>query len=229
MRHKTTLIILSRNEVNGLTSLIRRIPVDQVDECFTVDFSSTDGTVELLKKHGIQVHHQHKPGRSEAFRIGAKHATGDILIFFSPDGNENPTDIPRLIKEIRQGADIAIASRFLPFSRNEEDDEVFKWRKWANQAFTWLANTFFRTTGAYVTDSINGYRAIKKTAFNRLNLDADGFAIEYQMTIRAMKQRLIIREIPTREGNRIGGQSGSLAIPTGIVFVGYFLRELARK
>ncbi|MBI5018977.1 glycosyltransferase family 2 protein [Candidatus Gottesmanbacteria bacterium] len=227
--HRTSLIILSRNEINGLRSLIKHIPVRAMDECFAVDYHSTDGTVELLRTHGIQVYHQKKPGRSEAFRIGAAKASGDILIFFSPDGNENPKDIPRLITEIKNGADIAIASRFMPASRNEEDDQLFKWRKWANLAFTMLANLCFRTSGPYITDTINGYRAITKQAFQTLNLDAEGFAIEFQMTIRALKHRMIIKEIPTIEGNRIGGASGSLAIPTGFSFIGYLLRELVNK
>lgn len=226
---KTSLIILSRNEIEGIQFLISRIPRTRVSECFAIDYHSTDGTVNLLQKYNIPVITQHKPGRAEAFRLGAQKAQGDILIFFSPDGNEDPKDIPELIKKILHGADIVIASRFLPGSRNEEDDTVFKWRKWANQGFTWLANCFFRSKGVYVTDSINGYRAITKKAFNTLNLDAEGYAIEYQMTIRAMKQRLIIKEIPTIEGNRIGGQSGSNALPTGVAFIGYFLWELVRK
>lgn len=226
---RTTLIILTRNEIAGLKAIASTIPFEAVDEFFAVDYQSTDGSVEYLKHRHIPIVSQHKPGRSEAYRIGAARAKGDLLIFFSPDGNENPTDIPHLIREIQHGADIAIASRFLPSSRNEEDDNIFKWRKWANLGFTWLANCFFRKTGIYVTDSINGYRTITKKAFNRLNLDAEGFAIEYQMTIRAMKQRMIIKEIPTIEGNRIGGQSGSLAIPTGISFLWYFLREYIRK
>jgi len=228
-RIRTSLIILTRNEIAGLKAIASTIPFEAVDEFFAIDYQSTDGSPEYLKQHHIPTITQHKPGRSEAYRIGADHASGDILIFFSPDGNENPTDIPHLIREIQKGADIAIASRFLPFSRNEEDDDVFKWRKWANQGFTWLANCFFRKTGTYVTDSINGYRAITKKAFYSLDLDAEGFAIEYQMTIRAMKQHMVIKEIPTIEGNRIGGTSGSLAIPTGFAFIGYFLRELIRK
>lgn len=228
MKNKTatSLIILTRNEITGLTALINQIPVHAVDECFAVDYQSTDGTVEYFEKHHIPVVHQNKPGRSEAFRVAARQAQGDILVFFSPDGNENPNDIPKLIAAIKNGADMAIASRFMTDSRNEEDDQFFKPRKWANQGFTWLANFCFRKKGVYSTDSINGYRTITKKAFQSLHLNAEGFAIEYQMTMRAMKKRLTIAEIPTIEGNRVGGQSGSAAIPTGLAFIRYFLKEL---
>lgn len=226
MKHTTSLIILTRNEIAGIKAIASTIPRKRVDEYFAVDYKSTDGTVSYLRAHHIPVISQKHAGRSEAFRIGAAHAKGHILIFFSPDGNENPADIPRLIQEINRGADIAIASRFMGGSRNEEDDQYFKWRKWANQLFSWLANAFFRKKGPYITDTINGYRAIKKNLFENLALDAEGFAIEYQMTMRAMKVGLIIKEIPTIEGNRIGGKSGSDAIPTGLQFILYFVREL---
>ncbi|MFZ5845263.1 MAG: glycosyltransferase family 2 protein [Patescibacteria group bacterium] len=223
---KTTLVILTRNEITGVRHLLERIPLGEVDEYFAIDYHSTDGTVEFFETHGIPVIRQRRPGRAEAFRLAAKKASGQILVFFSPDGNEDPRGIPRLISMIKKGADLAIASRFMKGSRNEEDHRILKWRAWANQVFTWLANIFFRHSGPYITDTINGYRAITKTAFRKLDLDAQGFAIEYQMTIRALRLGYRIIEISTIEGQRLGGQSTAKAIPTGIQFLGYLLREL---
>ena len=165
---QTTLIILTRNEITGLTSLLEKIPFRKVDEYFLVDYNSTDGTVEFARKHGIPVVKQTKPGRAEAFRIGHRNAHGKYLIFFSPDGNENPNDIPKLISSLSSGADMAIASRFLPTSHNEEDEQIFKWRAWANIGLTVLANICFNRS-QFVSDSINGYRAITKKAFERLH------------------------------------------------------------
>ncbi len=127
---------------------------------------------------------------------------------------------------LTKGYDIAIASRFLPDSRNEEDDLLFPWRAWANKAFTFIANSIWNIKGNYITDTINGYRAIKKEAFNKLNIDAPGFVIEYQMSIRAMKSGLKVVEIPTIEGQRIGGESTAKSIPTGFIFIKHLLREI---
>lgn len=220
---ETTLVILTRNEINGLKSLIKKIPFNAVDEYFAVDFKSTDGTVEYFEKLNIPVVKQQKSGRGEAFRIAAKQAKGKYLIFFSPDGNENPADIIKLVKIIKDGKDLVIASRFMKKSRNEEDDQFLKFRKWANQAFTLAIRLVW---GGKVTDSINGYRAIKKDLFNKLALDASGFAIEFQMTIRALKLNAKIAEIPTVEGNRIGGQSTAIAIPTGLKVLKLYFHEI---
>lgn len=220
---KSSLVILTRNEIAGMTALIDKIPFNKVDEVFVVDYMSTDGTKELVKKHGIKLIEQKLSGRGEAFALAAEQARGEYLVFFSPDGNEDPNDIPKLLKLLDRGYDLAIASRFLPESRNEEDDHVIKFRAWANQGFTLLANLLF---GGNLTDSINGYRAITKSAFKRLKLDGIGYVIEYQMSMRALKLKLKIAEIPTREGNRIGGESGSKALPTGFLFIRYLWREI---
>ncbi len=223
---QTTLIILTRNEIEGLKNVLSKIPLKSVDEYFAVDYNSTDGTLEYFQKHKIPVLKQKIPGRAEAFKLAVKHAKGKYLIFFSPDGNENPLDIPKLIKKLNEGADLVIASRFMKGSRNEEDDNFLKPRKWANMGFTFLANLFFKKKGPYITDSINGYRGITKKLFQELHLDATGFVIEYQMTMRTLKEQAKIVEIPTIEGDRIGGKSGSSAIPTGLLFIKFFIKEL---
>jgi glycosyltransferase involved in cell wall biosynthesis len=223
---KSSLIILTLNEIEGVRSLYGRIPFDAVDECFVVDGGSIDGTTEFFMERGIRVVPQAIKGRGEALRIAVKEAEGDHLVFFSPDGNEDPDDIPRLLKLLIKGYDLAIASRFMPNSQNEEDDLRLPWRAWANRTFTYIANIIWNTNRNYITDTINGYRAIKKEAFNKLNINAPGFVIEYQMSIRAMKLGLKVVEIPTIEGQRIGGESTAESIPTGLLFLRFLLKEI---
>ncbi len=192
-----------------------------------VDGGSTDGTVELCRAHDIRVVGQVRPGRGEAFRVGASVTGGEAIVFFSPDGNEDPSDIPRLFALIDDGADIAIASRFLPGARNEEDDRAWPFRKWVNQAFTVAANLIWNR-GPRVTDTINGFRAIRRDVFHDLSLQSIGYTIEFEMTIRAMKARRAIRELPTVEGHRIGGETKAPSLRTGVVFARFFLAELFR-
>jgi glycosyltransferase involved in cell wall biosynthesis len=220
-----TLVILTFNEIEGIKSLYDRIPFKEVGEYFVVDGGSTDGTIEFFNEKNIPVVIQDKPGRAEAFRVGINKANGENIIFFSPDGNEDPNDIPRLLNLLEKGYDMAIASRFLPGSRNEEDEAAVPVRAWVNRTFTFLANSFWNKR-QYITDTINGYRAVKKSVFLKMNIDASGFVVEYQMSIRAMKLGLKVAEIPTYEGNRIGGKSKAKSLPTGVAFVRFLAREI---
>lgn len=221
-----TLVMLTYNEIDGLKQLYGKIPFDCADEVVAVDGGSTDGTREFLEKKKIKILDQQIKGRGEAFRVALRNTKGDILLYYSPDGNEDPADIPMLFAKVEDGCDLAIASRFMKGSRNEEDHLLFKWRAWVNRTFTWVANTLWNK-GPYVTDTINGFRALRRSVLTRLNTVEQRFPIEYQISIRSMKLGLNIGEIPTIEGQRIGGKSKAHSFPVGWDHVKVFLGELA--
>ena len=152
-----------------------------------------------------------------------------FLVFFSPDGNENLEDIPKFKKYLREGYDLVIASRMMKGARNEEDDQLFRWRKWANNAFNLMANLFFRRSGHFITDTINGFRGMRRQLLSDLKVDAVGYTIEYQMTIRSFKRGFRVTEFPTYEGARIGGETKAPSIPTGIQFLKCLWREFRSK
>lgn len=220
------LLLLTWNEIDGITKLWPKIPIRLFDEVLAIDPGSTDGTIEFYKKHDIPFHIQKKRGRAEAFRIAFKRIKTDYILIYSPDGNENYEDISAFINEAKRGYDMVIGSRFMKGGANEEDDAMLPFRKWANIAFTYIANTFFNKSGSYITDTINGYRIISKKMFQDLKPDTEGYAIEYQLSIRAMKKKYRIKEIPTKEYQRIGDKSKASSIPTGIRFLQLLFHEI---
>ena len=225
-----TIVLLTLNEVDGVRWLLKQGSdlSEMANEVLAVDGGSTDGTREALAAAGIRVVDQARWGRGEAFRAGVAASVGDHLVFFSPDGNEDPGDIPGLFRVLAEGADIVIASRFLLGARNEEDDAFLPLRKWTNQAFTAMANALWNR-GSYVSDTINGFRGITRTAFERLGLESMGYTIEYEMTVRAMQQGMQIVEIPTVEGDRVGGETKAPSFRTGIRFLRFLIREFFKE
>ncbi|MFC1705405.1 glycosyltransferase family 2 protein [Planctomycetota bacterium] len=224
---RLSLTILTYNEITGLRALYDRIPVDAVDEVVAIDGGSTDGTVEFLRSRGVDVYGQDAPGRGEAFRIAFRRTSGDALLFFSPDGNENPGDIPKFRPLLEAGNDMVIATRMVVGAHNEEDVQLFRWRKWANNAFTLMANVSWNRQ-KFLSDAINGFRAITRDAWQRMVLDGHGYTIEYQSSIRAFKCRMRIAEFPTHESSRLDDRQGSPSINTGVAFLRLYLSELFR-
>jgi glycosyltransferase involved in cell wall biosynthesis len=223
-----TLVILTLNELDGIRALLPGLAqANYANEVLAVDGGSTDGTREFLQEYHIPLYDQPKRGRGEAFRVGMSHSRGDYVVFFSPDGNEDPQDIPKLFAQLEAGADMAIASRFLPESQNEEDEDPLPLRKWVNQVFTLLANLLWNR-GAWVTDTINGFRGIRRSAFEQLAPTSVGYTIEYELTIGAMRAGLTITEIPTIESQRIGGETKGASWPTGVKFLRFFGGEVQK-
>jgi glycosyltransferase involved in cell wall biosynthesis len=227
---KIALCLLVRNEYACLKIMLPRIQSElekaKFDKIVAIDGGSTDGTQQILADYNIPVIAQSKRGRGQAFHEAFANVDVDAYVFYSPDGKEDEKDFSKFKPILEKGADIVIASRMCRGAVNEEDIHLFKWRKWANNAFNILANIFFRRSGPFITDSINGYRAITKNAVQKLKLSAQDYTIEYQMTIRAFKHRLNIVEFPTIEGQRVAGDTGAPSFQTGIKFIKRFLSEL---
>ena len=225
---KIALCLLTRNERECLEKIFPLIPAPGkgFDEIYAIDGGSTDGTVEFFQQRGVVCISQKNRGRGDAMMTAFAEIRADAYIFFSPDGNEDPKDLGVFRTHLEKGADLVIASRMMEGARNEEDDDIFRWRKWANVVFNIMANLLFRKSGPWVYDTINGYRAVTKKAADAMALTAHDYTIEYQMTIRAFKCALNIKEFPTFEGGRVAGQTGAPSIPTGLKFIGRLLSEI---
>jgi len=219
---KTSLLIFTRNEVEGLRAIFPKIPLNVVDEVLAVDGHSTDGTVQYLKDKGIKVITQEKIGRGNAMIEGVRQTSGEVVIFLSSDGNEDPADIPKLIEELKDH-DVVIASRFVKGGHCDDSDDPLFIRKTGNKFFTFLVNLIWK---ANVTDSTNGLRGIKRSAWNRLRIDSPYHEAEFQMTIRAAKLRMKIGEIPTVERPRIGGRRFASTTRMAWTFTKFLLQEI---
>lgn len=225
------LILLVLNEIDGLRAIVPRLPRERFNRVFAVDGGSTDGSLEYLAEQEIEVVGQSRRGRGEAFRLGVEQSDADAFVFFSPDGNEDPIDLPRLADHLEQGADLVIASRMMEGAVNEEDDQLIKPRRWVNNAFNLALNAAFnpRPWGRFITDSINGYRGFRRSALPFIEPFPLDYTIEYRMTARALQAGLNIVEIPTHEGHRIGGVTKVPSLQAGLKFIRAYGEEVLRK
>ncbi len=197
---KTTLFVPTLNEIDGMKAIMPHVKKQWVDEILVLDGGSTDGTVEYAKQQGYRVVMQKSKGITNAYREALKIAKGDYIIAFSPDGNSLPEVIPQLVRKIKEGYDMVIASRYKGSAKSDDDDPV---TAFGNFMFTKLINIAF---GGNYTDSLVMLRAFKKDIVKELNIDVPRAGMEPILSIRCAKQKLKVAEIPASEPKRIGGK-----------------------
>ena len=229
---KTTLMVLTLNEIEGMKAVMPRVKREWCDQILVVDGGSTDGTVEWAREQGYEVYLQKQRGFRHAYVEALSMVIGDAILTFSPDGNSVPELIPPLISKLSEGYDMVVASRYLPPAKSYDDDLITGFGNWF---FTKTVNVLH---GGKYTDAMVIYRAYRKQIIYDLELDKDeGFAVaeklfhtkvswEPLLSVRAAKRKLRIAEIPGDEPPRIGGERKLKILQWGGAYYFMFIREL---
>ena len=204
-----TIFVLTLDEIDGVSAIMPKVKKEWADQIVLVDGGSTDGTIEKAKELGFDVIHQKNKGEGNACRVGTDATESDFVMFFSPDGNDVPTDIPKLIQKTKEGFDVVHISRF---GKESISEDAIWLERFGNNMFTFLVNSFF---GGTYTDALNGFRIIKRKLWDELKTDAQFLNIEQQTCIRLAKRKIPIYEIEGMEPKRIGGERKMRPLTTG--------------
>ena len=216
------VFVLTLDEIEAVNVIMPQIKKEWADRIIFVDGGSVAGTVENAKELGFEVIHQKNKGEGNACRVGTESTESDYVLFFSPDGNDVPEDIPRLIKKTKEGYDVVHISRFGKESVSEDANWL---DRFGNNMFTFLVNTFF---GGNYTDALNGFRIIKRSIWNSLKTDAQYLNIEQQTCIRLAKLKIPIYQIEGREPKRIGGERKMRPLTTGAQLSYQIIKEFVK-
>lgn len=212
-----TSVIPALNEARNIGWVLGRLP-GCVDEVVVVDGRSTDGTVAaaLRARPDAKIVHERTPGKGAALRAGFARASGDVIVMLDADGSMDPAEIARYVAKLEDGYDLVKGSRFLPSGGTTDISRV---RNLGNLALLVLANRLCRSA---FTELCYGFMAFRRTALSELALTADGFEIETQIVVRAVRCGLRVAEVPSFEAERRSGTSNLRTVRDG----GRVLREL---
>jgi len=211
MRAPTVSVVVpALNEEGSIGWVLDNMP-EWASQVVLVDGLSTDRTeaVARLARPDIVVVHQHQRGKGAALRAGFAAATGDIVVMMDADGSTDPAEMHRFVEALQRGADFVKGSRHLEAGGSAD---ITRLRATGNLTFVKLANMLY---GARFTDLCYGYCAFWRRHLDALMLTADGFEIETQLVLNAVKAGLQIREVPSFERERRAGTSNLNAFRDG--------------
>ena len=196
-----SLIIPAYNEEKAIAKVVEEA-VDYVDEIIIIDDGSKDRTFETAKelcyhfKNIKLIKNKVNLGKVQSLRNGVKESSGDIIVFTDADFTYPAKHITEIVREIKNGADLAIGNRFAGVVKN-----IPFLNRIGNRIFSLLITYI---TSVPIEDGQTGLRAFLKKNFEKLDVPAKGLEYETKMTVKAAKLGYTIVEVPIEYRTRIG-------------------------
>lgn len=199
---KLSIIIPTLNEEEGIAKVICSIPenVMKQSETIVVDFS-TDYTPIIAKRLRARVLRGKAKGKGRQMREAVKESRGEILIFLDGDGTDPPEYIPKLVKKLEDGADLVFGCRSMKNFKTDDKAlrNLFK-------VYGFFMTSLFHLIDLKIDgDPLAGFRAIRRKDWDRLDLKSNGFEIETEMNIKAVKKGFVIKGVAIPHLKRCGG------------------------
>lgn len=227
MKHPPVTVILpTYNEAENIIPLIRAIQkyTPEGTDILVVDDNSPDGTAgrvrQFIKSHKVQTHvnllvRTANRGLTNSLKAGITESKSDIVVWMDCDFSHPPEVMPRLLQAIKNGADIATATRFRDMAKqNRENATQTKLTSGLNTALS----LFF---GANITDYTTGFLAVRQTVLDQIPLRGNYGEYCIDLLVRAKGLGYRIEEIPYASPQRIHGESKTAPDLTTFIRHGY--------
>lgn len=199
-----SIVIPAYNEGQRITTSLDKILAyigeqHWIAEVIVVNDGSRDETADIIRGYAKchppvrLIENPGNRGKGYAVRNGMMHATGDVLLFSDADLSSPIHEAPKLFEAIRNGADVAIGSRWLKAELQTER------QPWYRQIFGRMFNLALRIVlGLKYKDTQCGFKAFNRRAaqevFGRQRIERWGF--DPELLFLADKFGMKVVEVP---------------------------------
>jgi len=221
---KVTVLIPCFNEEDTVVQVIERVMNAQSGfekEILVVNDGSTDSSEQRIRRfedNAVRlISHSSNRGKGAAIRTGFENASGEVVVIQDADLEYFPENIPNLVKPILEGeADIVYGSRFLGTIKG-----MSLRHRLGNLVLSLTTSLLYE---AKITDAMTGHKAFAVYAVKDLELECKRFEVELEMTIKLLKRRRKIVEIPIPYEYRRSGKS-KISWKDGFAALFYLLKS----
>lgn len=209
MTPQYTIVIPAYNESArigpALAEVLRTIDDQRWDaEVLVVNDGSTDSTAAIVESFVARdsrvrlLHNGANRGKGYSVRNGLLHSGGNIVMFTDADLSSPMPEAERLFDAIRNGADVAIGSRWLERSRQTIHQPLY--RQIFGRCFNLVTRLIMRLPFA---DTQCGFKAFRRSAaqtiFQLQRIERWGF--DPEILFIALKRGYNIKEVPVTWGH----------------------------
>jgi len=200
-RSSAALIIPALNEEPVIGATLRAIPPGVFSLVMVADNGSTDRTAEIARACGATVVVEPERGYGAAClnALAGLPAEIAVIVFLQADLSEDPAEAPALLGPIeRDEADLVLGSRV---PRRAEEGALLPHQAFGN----WLATALIRLLYGYRYTDLCAFRAIRRDALERLDMQDRNYGWTIEMQVRALEQGLRVIEVPVTYRKRFAG------------------------
>jgi glycosyltransferase involved in cell wall biosynthesis len=159
-------------------------------EVFVIDDGSADDTSRQAAAAGATVlRHERNLGKGCALQTGLRRAAEkghEIAVTLDGDGQHDPREIPKLLRELRRGADIVVGCRM------QKPDGMPPDRLLTNMLMSSILGIL---TKCRIRDTQSGFKALRIRKVRELQFSTSRFDWESELIIKAARRGLRMREV----------------------------------
>ena len=211
---RALVIVPTYNERENIAKLIESILAkDPRLEVLVVDDGSPDGTGAIVDSMAAKSPRVHALHRAKKLGLGTAYIAGfqwalegkyDFIFEMDADFSHDPAHLPQFLDAIRD-ADLVLGSRYL-----NAKVTVVNWPI-TRLLLSYYANVYARgVTGLKLWDLTGGFKCFRRGVLESIDLTkvkSNGYAFQIEMSFRAWKRGIRIREIPIIFVDRTEGES----------------------
>lgn len=194
---RLSVLIPVFNENRTIDTLLRRVleaPLSMEKEVLVADDGSTDGTRDILERWkgtvGLRIEFMDENvGRGGVIKALWPLATGDTIIHQDADLEYDPNEYQRLVDPIlADQADVVYGSRFKGSVSGMKMANSL-----GNHLLSWSCRALY---GVRVTDLMTAYKVYRAHLVSGVQIDANGFDFEAELTARLVQRGARFTEVP---------------------------------
>jgi glycosyltransferase involved in cell wall biosynthesis len=203
--HTIAVVIPCHNEALTIGAVVEGFRKSLPEASIHVfDNGSSDGTADVARAAGAEVHLVPTRGKGEAVRAMFRDVDASVLVMVDGDLTYPAERARDLIQPIIEGrADMVVATRL-----QQGDTSAFRpFHALGNRIVLMCINALF---DAQLSDVLSGYRAFSRRFVKTVPVLSRGFEIETEITLHALEQRIPMLEVSVAYGARPRGSESKL-------------------